>query len=273
MLSYNNSVIPIIQTNYEELTNVEKNIAEYFINLTEEEDISSKAVSKRLFVSEASLSRFAKKLGYSGYRQFLFEYKGSSKNQKELDVLTKQVLNSYQKVLEKTYSLINNNQMIMISTLLDEYERVYVYGIGSSSVVAREFKLRFMRLGLDVDYLAEGHSIRMNAARVNEKSLVIGISISGRTQEVINGLKDAKNKGAKTILLSSAKIYEYRQFYDELILVGSLKNIAISNKISPQIPLLIVIDILYTHYLNYNTENKKEKLNLTLEHIDYEVEE
>ena len=262
MLSYNKSVIPVIESAYDDLTNVEKSIADYFINYVNGEDLSSKAVSRRLFVSEASLSRFSKKLGFRGYREFLFAFQGSTKSEKNLDILTRQVLNSYQKVLEKTYSLIDNEQMIRLAQMLDLYERVYVYGIGSSSVVAREFKLRFMRLGLDVDYLAEAHSIRMNITRVNKLSLVIGISVSGRTEEV-----------AKTIMLSAAKVYEYRSFYDELVLMGGLKNLAISDKISPQIPALIMIDILYTHYLHYNKANKDEKLKMTLEHIDYELEE
>ena len=273
MLSYNKSVLPIIESAYEELTHVEKNIADYFIDCIHDEDLSSKAVSQRLFVSEASLSRFAKKLGFSGYRQFLFAYQDSHPSDKHLDILTKQVLNSYQKVLEKTYSLVNNEQMIRISKMLDEYERVYIYGIGSSAVVAREFKLRFMRLGLDVDYLAEAHSIRMNITRVHEKSLVIGISVGGKTEEVVEGLKNAKEKGAKTIMLSAAKVYEYRSYYDELVLIGGLKNLAISDKISPQMPALIMIDILYTHYLHYNKANKDEKLKMTLEHIHYELEE
>ena len=174
MLSYNRSVIPIIESAYEELTNVEKNIANYFIDQVEDEDLSSKAVSQRLYVSEASLSRFAKKLGFSGYRQFLFAYQDSHQSSRHLDLLTKKVLNSYQKVLEKTYSLIDN---------------------------------------------------------------------------------------------------EYRSYYDELILIGGLKNLAISDKISPQVPALIVVDILYSHYLNYNNDNKKEKLQMTLEHINYELEE
>ena len=38
-------------------------------------------------------------------------------------------------------------------------------------------------------------------------------------------------------------------------------------------PALIVVDILYSHYLNYNNDNKKEKLQMTLEHINYELEE
>jgi DNA-binding MurR/RpiR family transcriptional regulator len=273
VLSYNRSVIPIIESAYEELTNVEKNIANYFIDQVEDEDLSSKAVSQRLYVSEASLSRFAKKLGFSGYRQFLFAYQDSHQSSRHLDLLTKQVLNSYQKVLEKTYSLIDNDQMVRIAKMLDEYNRVYIYGIGSSSVVAREFKLRFMRLGLDVDYLAESHSIRMNITRVNQESLVIGISVSGKTEEVIEGLREAKEKGAKTIMLSAARVYEYRSYYDELILIGGLKNLAISDKISPQVPALIVVDILYSHYLNYNNDNKKEKLQMTLEHINYELEE
>ena len=269
MLSYNKSVIPVIESAYDDLTNVEKSIADYFINYVNGEDLSSKAVSRRLFVSEASLSRFSKKLGFRGYREFLFAFQGSTKSEKNLDILTRQVLNSYQKVLEKTYSLIDNEQMIRLAQMLDLYERVYVYGIGSSSVVAREFKLRFMRLGLDVDYLAEAHSIRMNITRVNKLSL----SVSGRTEEVVEGLKTAKEKGAKTIMLSAAKVYEYRSFYDELVLMGGLKNLAISDKISPQIPALIMIDILYTHYLHYNKANKDEKLKMTLEHIDYELEE
>ena len=268
MLSYNKSVIPVIESAYDDLTNVEKSIADYFINYVNGEDLSSKAVSRRLFVSEASLSRFSKKLGFRGYREFLFAFQGSTKSEKNLDILTRQVLNSYQKVLEKTYSLIDNEQMIRLAQMLDLYERVYVYGIGSSSVV-----VRFMRLGLDVDYLSEAHSIRMNITRVNKLSLVIGISVSGRTEEVVEGLKTAKEKGAKTIMLSAAKVYEYRSFYDELVLMGGLKNLAISDKISPQIPALIMIDILYTHYLHYNKANKDEKLKMTLEHIDYELEE
>ncbi|MFR0957923.1 MAG: hypothetical protein ACLSFA_20120 [Roseburia inulinivorans] len=35
-------------------------------------DFSSKNISKRLYVSEAALSRFSKKCGYKGYRELIF---------------------------------------------------------------------------------------------------------------------------------------------------------------------------------------------------------
>ena len=272
MRTYNQSVIPLIEMAYSQLTPLEKRIADYFINQVNDENLSSKAVSQRLYISEASLSRFAKKVGFNGYRQFLYAYQDSEYSVKDLDVLTKQVLNFYQKVLEKTYSLIDNDQLIRVAKMLDDYKRIYVYGIASSGVVAREFKLRFMRLGLDVDYLAETHSIRMNITRIDQNSLVFGISVSGRTTEVVDGLKAAKEKGAKTVMLSAFDIHKYRQYYDELILMSGLKNLAVSDKISPQIPALIMIDILYTHYLHYNQYHKREKLQMTLTDIGYELE-
>ena len=38
MLSYNKSVIPVIESAYDDLTNVEKSIADYFINYVNGED-------------------------------------------------------------------------------------------------------------------------------------------------------------------------------------------------------------------------------------------
>ena len=66
---YVKSVLPIIESNYKNFTPLEKTIADFFINNKEQTDFSAKAVAKRLFVSEASLSRFAKKCGYRGYRE------------------------------------------------------------------------------------------------------------------------------------------------------------------------------------------------------------
>lgn len=55
--------------------------------------------------------------------------------------------------------------------------------------------------------------------------------------------------------------------------MSGLKNLAVSDKISPQIPALIMIDILYAHYLHYNQYNKRKKLQMTLTDIGYELEE
>ena len=68
MEHYARSIIPVIEYNYENFTSLERTIADFFIQNKKKQDFSAKAVSERLFVSEASLSRFAKKCGFRGYR-------------------------------------------------------------------------------------------------------------------------------------------------------------------------------------------------------------
>ena len=70
------SILPLIESKYEELTDVEKVIADYFLD-TEDTELTSKDVSKKLYTSEAALTRFAKKLGLAGYREFVYRFKFS----------------------------------------------------------------------------------------------------------------------------------------------------------------------------------------------------
>lgn len=272
MLPYNESIFSLIKSSYLNLTAVEEGIANYFLQPIKDYDLSAKNLSKKLFVSNASLSRFAQKLGFKGYREFVYAYTSSVLKHKDLDSLTKNVLHSYQNILEDTYGIINNNQMVKISSMMDYYQRVYVYGTGSSAVAAREFKLRFMRLGLHVDYLVDPHSIRMNITRMDKDCLVFGISLSGKTNTIVEELEHAKQKGATCILISSNPMPENTDSYDELVLVSKIKNLEASDKISPQFPILLVVDILYSHYLNQDYLNKKHRLDETLDYIHYNLE-
>lgn len=82
---YVKSVIPIIESNYENFTALEKNIADFFMKNEEKMDFSAKEIAKHLFVSEASLSRFAKKCGFRGYRDlFINMRKSFEEKNKEL---------------------------------------------------------------------------------------------------------------------------------------------------------------------------------------------
>ena len=74
MNHYFKSVIPVIESNYNKFTTVEKSIADFFIDNQKKADFSAKTVASKLFVSEASLSRFAQKCGYRGYREFIYQY-------------------------------------------------------------------------------------------------------------------------------------------------------------------------------------------------------
>ena len=122
MEEYEKNIIPHIEAIYETFTSLEKTIADFFIRKEGHTDLSAKNVSKQLYVSEASLSRFAKKCGYKGYREFLFCYEqsGTPVNRPPASDHIKTVLNSYQELLNKSYSLMDEEQIGRIENILSE---------------------------------------------------------------------------------------------------------------------------------------------------------
>ncbi|WCQ69483.1 SIS domain-containing protein [Streptococcus pasteurianus] len=152
--------------------------------------------------------------------------------------------------------------------MLDVSHRVYIYGKGSSAQVTNEMKLRFMRLGLVCEAITDDHMMRTNRVLIDETCVVIAISISGETKVVIDSLKDAKCFGAKTILITANQNSELKEISDELILVAVKDSLEYGTTISPQFPILVVVDIFYTYYMNLNRDFRKELFNNSLEALN-----
>lgn len=253
---FEKTIVPVIESHYETMSSLEKNIADFFINNREQMDFSSKNISALLYVSEAALSRFAKKCGYKGYREFIYHYKESfNESRHTITSQMRTVFDAYQELLNKSYNLVEEVQLQRIVEQLNERPRVFVYGKGSSGLAAREMQFRFMRLGLDIDAIDDSDVMRMNASIISERSVVIGISISGMTEEVIDSLRQAKMNGAYTVLVTSYKRKEYEEICNEVVYVAARKNLNHGNLISPQFPVLVFLDILYEYY-----QGKDQKL-------------
>lgn len=257
---YVKSVVPIIESNYDNFTTVEKNIAEFFIKNQKKIDLSAKAVAERLYVSEASLSRFAKKCGYRGYREFVYQYEQTFvEKQESITGNSRAVLNAYQELLNKTYSLMDEAQVGRIARYLSRAERVFACGKGSSGFAADEMELRFMRIGVDINAINDNDIMRMQTVFRDKRSLIFGISISGERSEVMYFLKESHKRGAKTVLITAHNRPELDEFCDEVVLIPSLKHLNYGNVISPQFPILVMIDIIYSSYVELD-KYKKETL-------------
>ena len=247
---YVKSVVPMIESNYDNLTMVEKTIAEFFIRNRKKMDFSAKCISELLYVSEASLSRFAKKCGYRGYREFVYQYEETFVEKKEsMTGNTRMVLNAYQELLNKTYNLVDEAQVARIGRYLNQSKRVFVCGRGSSGLTAEEMEFRFMRIGVDIDSIKDADLMRMQAVFQDKESLVFGISISGEKEEVLYLLRKAHRRGAKTVLLTAKNKGIFEEFCDEIVLLPSLRHLNHGNVISPQFPVLVMIDIIYSYFV------------------------
>lgn len=270
MEEYEKNMIPHIESIYENFTSLEKTIADFFIRNENHTDLSAKSVSKRLFVSEASLSRFAQKCGYRGYREFLFCYEQSFSPVEHSPASDhiKMVLNSYQEILNKSYSLMDEEQIGRIVSILSEKKRIYVYGKGSSGLAGAEMKLRFMRIGVNMEAITDDHIMKMNSVLLDKDCAVIGISVSGKTAEVIESLKAAKRCGAAVILLTSYMDKNFRSFCDEIMLCAVKENLEKGKVISPQFPILIMVDMIYSRILRSDKFRRETLHDYTLEALD-----
>ena len=269
-MNYLKSVIPIIEANYKNFTSVEKNIANFFRNNEEIMDFSAKSISNRLFVSEAALSRFAKKCGYRGYREFIYQYE-QNLTERNLKIVGNagSVLNIYQELLNKTYSLIDQKQIMRICEYMADASRVFVCGKGSSGLAAMEAESRFMRIGVDIDSITDSDIMRFQTVFQNSKSMVIGISVSGMTESILYSLQQAHEKKSKTVLITAHKNGRISSYCDEIVLIPSLKYLNYGNVISPQFPILIFLDIIYSYYVSMDKRRKHIKSRIkTVSHFE-----
>lgn len=250
---YDQHVISIIESSYENFTPTEKIIADFFIKGQKPDELTATTIADLLHVSEASLSRFSKKCGFSGYREFSYLFKQSMERDKTDDKnteLTHLVIDTYQDLLSKSFAMVDVDKIKRICHMINQSSIIYAYGVGNSSNCADEFKLRFMRFGKKIISESNHHTMRIQASSMTDKDLVIGISISGKTKEVIESLEKAHKNGASTILFTSNNHDYFSQFCDEVFLVAVKKNLDEGRFISPQFPVLIMIDLLFAYYLN-----------------------
>jgi len=258
-------IATIIDLHFEELTELEQEIARYFLKTeTIQDDLSSQQVTQKLHISQAALTRFAKKCGFTGYREFVFQYQHQASkpdtHSHKHSPLTKRVLRSYSIMREQTQDLIDEEQLERVAQLIDDAERVYFFGTGSSGLIAREMKLRFMRLGVVCEALTDQDGFAWTTSIMDENCLVLGFSLSGTTQSVLDSLLDAKEMGAKTILFTSAP-NKNSQAYTETVLVASHSQSSYIQRISAQLPMLILIDLIYAYFLEINRESKEKIFN------------
>ena len=113
------------------------------------------------------------------------------------------VLNAYQELLNKTYSLVDESQVVRIIGYLNKAEKVIVCGRGSSGFSAKEMEIRFMRIGVNVDSMTDSDMMRMSSVFQDKRCLVFGFSISGETEEVTYLLEESYKRGARTVLFTT----------------------------------------------------------------------
>ena len=260
------NILAIIESHLDKMTDLEQRIGHYFLDPNSiQEDLSSLQVAQTLHISQAALTRFAKKCGFKGYREFSFQYlqdlpKAKTEADNMQSSLSRQVLNNYNQIHQQTKELIDEEKLERVAQIIEEADRVYFFGTGSSGLVARDMKLRFMRLGVVCEALTDQDGFAWTTSILDKNCLVIGFSLSGQTQSIIDSLIDAKNMGAKTILVTGQP-EKIQEDFTEVVPVALQSKPEFILRISAQFPMLLMIDLIYAFFLEINREKKERIFN------------
>ena len=133
-------VFSAIQAAYPKLTAAERSVADFFLQNRERGLLLQGGGGPAVCV-EASLSRFAQKCGFKGYREFIYEYQRPFDEGQPLPQLQpgdQGRAGPLPAAAGQQLPPEDEGQMRRVSQMLANSQRVYIYGMGSSGFAARE---------------------------------------------------------------------------------------------------------------------------------------
>jgi len=228
------SCILRIQGVYSFLKSAEKRIADYVLQNVEDvigstiEELAVKSNS-----SYATITRFCKKLGYSGFKDFKNSLINDVIRNKDVDdiinsiSLTKDA--SIENISEKIYSLafrvLEDSYTILDTSTIDKVvdkilnaNLVCFIGAGYSGISARYAYSKFFRIGIPCFSELDSTLYRMKISIMTDKDVLFAISSSGRTSNIIEAARLAKKNNVTVISLSDfalsplTKVSDYNLF-------------------------------------------------------------
>lgn len=259
------NIILEIQNKYSSLTQKEKELVDYILkNKNKINNVSITKLSKEIGVSASTITRFSKKINCDSFvdmKMKLNLLKNETKIRKNDDVFSN-VNNYYRDTINSTKNLLTDKSIYNLVTDLKKSKKIYIYGVGSSGLSGKEMMHRLLRMGFNVHCITDSHMMIINSAIVSEEDLVIGISISGETKEVIDALKICKRNKARTIGISGSKESSICKFSDELIIVPNTSFIGNETFINTQFSTMYLFDLI--SMLLLNDLELKEKMQKTI---------
>ncbi|AMX04037.1 SIS domain-containing protein [Microbulbifer thermotolerans] len=199
------------------MSNHERRIADYILaNIEGVRSLSSKNLADQVGVSQSSVVKFSQKLGFRGYTDLKLSLTEALARTSLLpkaihgDIAVDDQLGTVaQKLIaRKTVSLnetlaVNREALLLESVnLLAEADRIVLAGVGASSLVAKDFAFKLMKLGKSVLAESDTHVQVANAATLGKGDLVFAISESGLTREVIRVAETGLKRGAEVVSLT-----------------------------------------------------------------------
>ncbi|WP_407267869.1 MurR/RpiR family transcriptional regulator [Radiobacillus sp. PE A8.2] len=252
----NSNPLVLISSNYKSMTKSEQKVADYINEKTKEVVyLTVTDLAEKIGVGETTVLRFCRKLNYRGYQEFKMaiaqslvvldeQIETEVKEGDSIDVMASKITQQNTKTLKDSLEILAFDSIEKSMTAITKANSVHFFGIGSSGITAQDAEHRFMRMGFNVYQSSDAHVMAMKASLVSKQDVVIGISTSGSTKDVVDAIRIAKENNAYVICITNHARSPITQYADVILLAASKESPLQGGAYSSKIAQLHVLDIL-----------------------------
>ena len=254
------SVLDIICASLDTFFESERKIGTYIIQHTAKVvDMTVGELAQACGVSDASVSRFCKKIDMKGFHHLKITLaKEISERGKEgeeevsnhisvndIDQSLKNILANKVTEITQTVSMMDTKQLHEILNLLNNAKTVQFFAVGNTIPVAIDGAFKLNQIGIPavsgtIWETQIGYTYNMTADDV-----VIAISNSGESTAVLRALEAARSVGATTISITNSEKSSAAQLSDYHITTATREKLFLDGYCFSRVSATTVIEILY----------------------------
>ncbi len=267
----------LIRPYQKSLNKTESNIAEHMIEL------GSEVVNKTLAnladetgLSEATIFKFVKKIGFSGFQNFKISVASNFRTFEERSnqmivfsdisetdspfVIAQKVVHTNVGLLENLIATLDEELLNKALDLLTSSETINFFGQGASSIVAYDSYHKFLRTKFHCQYAQDYHIQLTYATKLGPNDCAILFSHSGNTKETIEVAKILYENNVKIIVLTGDPTSELVKLSTAAFVVLSKESTFRSETLTSRLVYLTIIDIIYTSIMYADEQQNRKAL-------------
>ena len=246
---------------YDKMGKAEKRIADWLIeNPGAIISLSIIDLAEKCNCGEATIVRFARRLGFSGYQDMKISLAQETNagsvsttitSEDKAEIIYDKVCNEIYCALEKTKLAVDPDALQLTCEKIAQARRIVICGLGNSASIAKDAEHKFLRAGCDAAAYSDNHMQVIAASHLTDKDVVLAISHSGSSRDIIDALKIAKSAGATTICITNEGKSPILNNSDIILYTASDETKHNILALNSRIAQLSLINVIY-YYIVYN---------------------
>ena len=202
-------------------------------------------------ITEATILRFCKKLGYKGFQDFKIALSQDVAFRKPVmnNSLVEKSFNRINSGLEFTISNLDLSQIKEVSKHILHAKKICVFGIGNSYVPTMYFYNALVKEGINIWISTDSHIRNMLAVNLTKDDFVILLSSSGKTTEMINLAKICKKTNTPIAVITNQSTSELASYASYLFLSSTKDNEYNGGEASSIVSQTFILDVLVQNIL------------------------